>query len=92
MVTSPSLPKRKYLFYFYNLEKEICNNGFLLILVEIMLTRGNSYTNEWYLMRMKKRSQSNSKGVAALYFYHRILPTPNVWGFYLYQSILQLSR
>lgn len=31
MMTSSSLPKRKYLVYFYNLEKVICSHGYLLI-------------------------------------------------------------
>lgn len=31
MMTSSSLPKRKYLVYFYNLEKEMYSNGYLLI-------------------------------------------------------------
>ena len=45
-MTSLGLPKRKHLVYFYNLEKEIICDG-------AYVNQENSYTNKWYLIRMK---------------------------------------
>ena len=58
----------KYLVYFYNLEEETCNNAFLLIFHGGYVNRGDSYSRQWYLMRMEKCSQSSSEEDAIICF------------------------